>query len=161
MDPRRDEGDERVRGSWSPEEDAMLRRLVDLHGARNWTQISAGIPGRSGKSCRLRWCNQLSPDVHHQPFTMEEDKIIVSLTRRTVTSGPRLRGCCQAEQTTPSRITELDSPAVPQHRLRYGIGTSRVCSGGKHRFGVGVGALWSRGSTSRNRLGRASVGVWR
>ncbi|KAG0500887.1 hypothetical protein HPP92_000959 [Vanilla planifolia] len=70
--------DERIKGSWSPEEDAMLTRLVELHGARNWTLISSGIPGRSGKSCRLRWCNQLSPEVQHRPFTPGEDAVIVA-----------------------------------------------------------------------------------
>ncbi|KAF3336963.1 transcription factor MYB44-like protein [Carex littledalei] len=72
------EGHHRVKGSWSPEEDAMLTRLVERHGARNWSVISEGIPGRSGKSCRLRWCNQLSPAVHHRPFTPSEDATIVA-----------------------------------------------------------------------------------
>ncbi|KAF6170386.1 hypothetical protein GIB67_014316 [Kingdonia uniflora] len=68
---------DRIKGSWSPEEDANLTRLVEHHGARNWSIISSGIPGRSGKSCRLRWCNQLSPVVQHRPFTIAEDAIIV------------------------------------------------------------------------------------
>ncbi|KAL2317115.1 hypothetical protein Fmac_030991 [Flemingia macrophylla] len=70
-------GEDRVKGSWSPQEDAMLLRLVSEHGARNWSLISSGIPGRSGKSCRLRWCNQLSPEVQHRPFTPAEDRIII------------------------------------------------------------------------------------
>ncbi|KAL6003335.1 hypothetical protein ACLOJK_023558 [Asimina triloba] len=68
---------ERIKGSWSPDEDAKLIKLIEHHGARNWSLISAGIPGRSGKSCRLRWCNQLSPSVHHRPFTPEEDAAII------------------------------------------------------------------------------------
>ncbi|KAL5229562.1 hypothetical protein ABZP36_028338 [Zizania latifolia] len=66
-----------VKGSWSPEEDELLRGAVERHGARNWTAISGEVPGRSGKSCRLRWCNQLSPVVHRRPFTPEEDALIV------------------------------------------------------------------------------------
>lgn len=69
-------GDNKVKGSWSPQEDEMLLKLVEERGPRNWSLISAGIPGRSGKSCRLRWCNQLSPSVQHRPFTPEEDDII-------------------------------------------------------------------------------------
>ncbi|KAH8962330.1 hypothetical protein BDL97_05G096200 [Sphagnum fallax] len=68
---------DRIKGPWSPEEDAALQRLVEKHGARNWSLISKGIPGRSGKSCRLRWCNQLSPLVHHRPFTALEDSAII------------------------------------------------------------------------------------
>ncbi|KAI3932308.1 hypothetical protein MKW98_025028 [Papaver atlanticum] len=70
-------GGDRLRGSWSQEEDTKLKTLVELHGARNWSLISSGIPNRSGKSCRLRWCNQLSPAVQHMPFTPAEDEIIV------------------------------------------------------------------------------------
>lgn len=40
--------------------------------------IAQGIPARSGKSCRLRWCNQLDPSVKHKPFTEDEDRIIVA-----------------------------------------------------------------------------------
>ncbi|EEF34073.1 transcription factor MYB73 [Ricinus communis] len=68
---------ERIKGSWSPQEDANLIKLVEQHGPRNWSLISTGIPGRSGKSCRLRWCNQLSPEVQHRPFTPDEDAVIV------------------------------------------------------------------------------------
>ncbi|KAL0890427.1 hypothetical protein Bca101_014410 [Brassica carinata] len=69
---------DRVKGPWSQEEDEQLRRMVEKYGPRNWSAISRSIPGRSGKSCRLRWCNQLSPEVEHRPFSAEEDEAIVS-----------------------------------------------------------------------------------
>ncbi|KAL8039271.1 hypothetical protein ABFX02_10G024600 [Erythranthe guttata] len=68
---------DRVKGPWSPDEDAMLSQLVSNFGARNWSLIARGIPGRSGKSCRLRWCNQLDPAVKRKPFTDEEDRMIL------------------------------------------------------------------------------------
>ncbi|KAL7119042.1 hypothetical protein ACP275_02G038400 [Erythranthe tilingii] len=68
---------DRIKGPWSTEEDELLKKLVERHGARNWSLICRSIPGRSGKSCRLRWCNQLSPEVKHRPFTAEEDDTIL------------------------------------------------------------------------------------
>ncbi|KAK8483542.1 hypothetical protein V6N13_052627 [Hibiscus sabdariffa] len=68
---------DRIKGPWSPNEDNLLHRLVQKHGPRNWSLISKSIPGRSGKSCRLRWCNQLSPQVQHRSFTAEEDETII------------------------------------------------------------------------------------
>nr|TKS17599.1 transcriptional activator Myb-like [Populus alba] len=68
----------KVKGPWSPEEDAVLSQLVSKFGARNWSLIARGIPGRSGKSCRLRWCNQLDPCLTRKPFTEEEDRIIIA-----------------------------------------------------------------------------------
>ncbi|RWR82981.1 MYB transcription factor TaMYB1 [Cinnamomum micranthum f. kanehirae] len=68
---------EEVRGRWRTDEDEKLRRAVKEHGAKNWSVICTYIPGRSAKSCRLRWQNQLSPDVNHSPFTLEEDLEIV------------------------------------------------------------------------------------
>ncbi|KAB2630563.1 transcription factor MYB44-like [Pyrus ussuriensis x Pyrus communis] len=75
---RRKSGRDNVKGPWSPEEDAVLTRLVSNFGARNWSLIARGIDGRSGKSCRLRWCNQLDPAVKRKPFTDEEDRMIVA-----------------------------------------------------------------------------------
>lgn len=69
--------DERIKGPWSPEEDAILSKCVEKFGARNWSLIARTIPGRSGKSCRLRWCNQLNPGVNRKPFTEEEDCKII------------------------------------------------------------------------------------
>ncbi|CAH8358835.1 unnamed protein product [Eruca vesicaria subsp. sativa] len=68
---------DRIKGPWSPEEDELLQTLVQKHGPRNWSLISKSIPGRSGKSCRLRWCNQLSPEVEHRAFSPEEDETIL------------------------------------------------------------------------------------
>src|ERR1044072_9357199 len=73
---------DRIKGPWSPEEDEALQRLVEKHGARNWSLISKSIPGRSGKSCRLRWCNQLSPQVEHRAFTAGEGDTIIRAAGR-------------------------------------------------------------------------------
>ncbi|CAK9162560.1 unnamed protein product [Ilex paraguariensis] len=71
------DGDRVKKGQWGAEEDVWLRKLVQRYGPRNWALISKSIPGRSGKSCRLRWYNQLSPAVDHTAFTPAEDGIIV------------------------------------------------------------------------------------
>ncbi|KAJ6832345.1 putative MYB DNA-binding domain superfamily protein [Iris pallida] len=72
---------DRIKGPWSPEEDEALHNEVRKHGPRNWSVICKSIPGRSGKSCRLRWCNQLSPQVEHRPFSAEEDAAIIRAHR--------------------------------------------------------------------------------
>nr|KYP64545.1 Transcription factor MYB44 [Cajanus cajan] len=69
---------DRIKGPWSAEEDRILTRLVERYGPRNWSLISRYIKGRSGKSCRLRWCNQLSPSVQHRPFSPQEDQTIIA-----------------------------------------------------------------------------------
>ncbi|GKD79314.1 transcription factor MYB44-like protein [Tanacetum coccineum] len=68
----------KIKGPWSAEEDRVLTRLVDTYGPKNWSLISKYIKGRSGKSCRLRWCNQLSPNVQHRPFSISEDETILA-----------------------------------------------------------------------------------
>lgn len=59
------------------QEDDLLRRLIMQHGPKNWSVIAGGIPGRSGKSCRLRWCNQLNPEVKKEPFSEWEDAVVI------------------------------------------------------------------------------------
>ncbi|CAM0952882.1 unnamed protein product [Alopecurus aequalis] len=69
------------RGTWSPEEDELLRGYVRTHGAGgNWIALprKAGL-NRCGKSCRLRWLNYLRPDIKHGGYTHQEDLLICSL----------------------------------------------------------------------------------
>ncbi|KAG0494368.1 hypothetical protein HPP92_005362 [Vanilla planifolia] len=62
------------RGHWRPGEDEKLRRLVQEFGPQNWNSIAEKLQGRSGKSCRLRWFNQLDPRINRRPFSEEEEE---------------------------------------------------------------------------------------
>ncbi|KAJ6397817.1 hypothetical protein OIU77_018764 [Salix suchowensis] len=62
------------RGHWRPAEDEKLQQLVDQFGPQNWNFIAEHLQGRSGKSCRLRWYNQLDPNINKRPFTEEEEE---------------------------------------------------------------------------------------
>ncbi|KAJ7565992.1 hypothetical protein O6H91_02G084200 [Diphasiastrum complanatum] len=62
------------RGHWRPAEDKRLKELVAQHGPHNWNLIAQALPGRSGKSCRLRWFNQLDPRINREPFTEDEEE---------------------------------------------------------------------------------------
>ncbi|XP_072970375.1 transcription factor MYB54-like [Typha angustifolia] len=69
------------RGHWRPGEDDKLRRLVEEYGPQNWNSIAEMLPGRSGKSCRLRWFNQLDPRINKRPFTDEEEDRLLAAHR--------------------------------------------------------------------------------
>lgn len=67
-----------ARGHWRPHEDSKLKELVGLYGPQNWNLIAEKLEGRSGKSCRLRWFNQLDPRINRKAFTEEEEERLLT-----------------------------------------------------------------------------------
>lgn len=69
------------RGHWRPAEDAKLKELVAQYGPQNWNLIAEKLEGRSGKSCRLRWFNQLDPRINRRAFSEEEEEKLLTAHR--------------------------------------------------------------------------------
>jgi len=67
------------KGTWSKSEDIILQRIVILHGFRNWTEIARLIPKRTAKQCRERWHQNLAPHLSKQPFSSEDDELLLKL----------------------------------------------------------------------------------
>ncbi|CAL4957234.1 unnamed protein product [Urochloa decumbens] len=70
-----------ARGHWRPAEDAKLKELVAQFGPQNWNLIAEKLDGRSGKSCRLRWFNQLDPRINRRAFSEEEEERLMAAHR--------------------------------------------------------------------------------
>ncbi|KAF3943196.1 hypothetical protein ACB098_03G173400 [Castanea mollissima] len=70
-----------ARGHWRPAEDTKLKELVALYGPQNWNLIAEKLEGRSGKSCRLRWFNQLDPRINRRAFSEEEEERLMQAHR--------------------------------------------------------------------------------
>ncbi|KAL2344541.1 hypothetical protein Fmac_005826 [Flemingia macrophylla] len=70
-----------ARGHWRPAEDSKLKELVALYGPQNWNLIADKLEGRSGKSCRLRWFNQLDPRINRRAFSEEEEERLMQAHR--------------------------------------------------------------------------------
>ena len=64
------------RKHWTTEEDEAIKDLMGLFPEAKWTEISKklhelGISGRTGKQCRERWFNHLSPDIRKDKWSDE------------------------------------------------------------------------------------------
>jgi len=66
-----------IKGPWTPQEDQILVELVKKHGPKKWKVIAAALPNRIAKQCRERWCHHLCPGIRKDPWTEEEDAIII------------------------------------------------------------------------------------
>mmetsp|Transcript_6093 Transcript_6093/g.12408 ORF Transcript_6093/g.12408 Transcript_6093/m.12408 type:complete len:698 (+) Transcript_6093:757-2850(+) len=68
-----------VKGPWLESEDRVIIDLINAHGLGNikWSEIAASLPGRLGKQCRERWVNHLDPDLRKDPWSEEEDRILL------------------------------------------------------------------------------------
>ncbi|XP_059451255.1 transcription factor MYB114-like [Corylus avellana] len=68
------------KGTWTKEEDILLRHWVENHGEGKWHQIPhrAGL-NRCRKSCRMRWLNYLKPNVKRGGFAADEVDLIIRL----------------------------------------------------------------------------------
>ncbi|RQM26432.1 hypothetical protein B5M09_004760 [Aphanomyces astaci] len=67
-----------LKGAWSAEEDDVLRTLMTKFGVGNirWADVANHIQGRTGKQCRERWRNCLSPDINKGEWTHSEDEVM-------------------------------------------------------------------------------------
>ena len=66
-----------VKGPWTKEEDENVIRLVEKYGVKSWSFIARQLDGRLGKQCRERWYNHLNPNINKDPWTDEEDRLII------------------------------------------------------------------------------------
>ena len=66
-----------IKGPWTPEEDNAVIELVKQYGIKSWSFIARQLKGRLGKQCRERWHNHLNPGISKEPWTVEEDRIII------------------------------------------------------------------------------------
>lgn len=85
LEARKEENSDRFklcsRGHWKPAEDAQLKELVSQYGPQNWNLIAEKLEGRSGKSCRLRWFNQLDPRINRGAFSEAEEERLLAAHR--------------------------------------------------------------------------------
>ena len=65
------------RHKFSPEEDIIIRTLVEKHGKKRWKKIAAFIPGRTARQCRERYIYYLQPHLINGPWTVEEDNMLI------------------------------------------------------------------------------------
>lgn len=69
----------RTRRTWSNEEDAVVKQLVQKYGY-NWSKISTEMNHiRSSKQIRDRWLSKLDPQIKKTEWTEEEDIMLVDL----------------------------------------------------------------------------------
>ena len=73
---------EQVKGPWSQTEDDQLSELVSRYGGKQWARIATMMPGRTGKQCRERWCNNLDPTLKKGEWTHDEDLTILRLHKK-------------------------------------------------------------------------------
>jgi len=66
-----------VKGPWTAPEDERLVQLVREFGPKKWKAIASHLPNRIAKQCRERWCHHLCPGINKDPWTEQEDKIII------------------------------------------------------------------------------------
>ena len=66
------------RKKFTSTEDSMIKKLVKIHGTKDWTKISKEIEGRSAKECKGRWINYLSPDITINPSDRNKFKSIMN-----------------------------------------------------------------------------------
>jgi hypothetical protein len=66
------------RRMFSPEDDEELRNLVTTFGESSWTDIAIRMPlGFTSRQCRERWRNYVSPSLHRQSWTDEDDRKLI------------------------------------------------------------------------------------
>ncbi|KAI5433472.1 transcription factor MYB35 [Lathyrus oleraceus] len=68
------------KGTWSSEEDQVLREYVIKYGIGKWDSLRKKTKlARDGRSCRLRWLNHLNPILKKCSFNEEEGRKLVHL----------------------------------------------------------------------------------
>jgi hypothetical protein len=62
---------------FTPADDAVIMRSRLLVPPESWKTIASRLDGRTPQNCRQRWLYFLSPEIRFEPWTLEEDRLLV------------------------------------------------------------------------------------
>ena len=66
---------------WTPEEDALLAKIVQGSESVNWKAAEAQFPGKTSQQIFERWTKVLDPTLLKGSWTREEDEMIITFVR--------------------------------------------------------------------------------
>lgn len=64
------------KGRWKPEEDKHLIISVAFNGTI-WSRVAETVPTKTDVQCRERWINVLTPEIKSEPWSREEDELLM------------------------------------------------------------------------------------
>jgi hypothetical protein len=70
------------RRRFTADEDAVITRGMQSDPPDSWHHIAKRLPGHTVRQCRERWLNYLSPDIRSEPWSPEEDQLLVEKIRQ-------------------------------------------------------------------------------
>lgn len=71
------------KGNWTQDEDEMISKIVTQTGPKNWSKVALQLgTGRTGKQIRERWTHHLNPEVNKNPWSDQEDLILMQAHAR-------------------------------------------------------------------------------
>uniref|UniRef100_A0A7S3G4L6 Uncharacterized protein n=1 Tax=Palpitomonas bilix TaxID=652834 RepID=A0A7S3G4L6_9EUKA len=69
------------KGTWRQTEDICLLAAVEGWG-RNWAKVAEHVQGRTDVQCRERFVNVLDPSLNRQPWSSQEDDLLLQIIKR-------------------------------------------------------------------------------
>ncbi|KAK8881319.1 hypothetical protein M9Y10_004054 [Tritrichomonas musculus] len=76
---------------FTKEEDNLLTMAALSFGSESWNSIAQYVPGKTPKQCRDRWTNYLHPSLNFQPWSDQEDQLLVNLVNSHGTHWSKMR----------------------------------------------------------------------
>jgi hypothetical protein len=62
---------------WTTEDNEKLQAVVEDIGTGNWDEVAARVVTRTARQCRERWQNYLCASVPREPWTNDEDRLLL------------------------------------------------------------------------------------
>lgn len=82
-----------VKNKFTIEEDKLLTELASKSKVHNWNEIAEKIGTRNARQCRERWNNYLDPSLRQDPWTEEEDRLLLAKHREFGTHWNKISKC--------------------------------------------------------------------
>ena len=70
-----------IKNKFTAEEDKLLIELASKSKVHNWNDIAEQLGTRNARQCRERWNNYLNPTLRNDPWTEEEDRLLLEKHR--------------------------------------------------------------------------------
>ena len=62
---------------FTEQDDEKLKQVIQEIGTKSWIEVANRMGDRNPRQCKERWENYLNPSINNNPFTKEEDELLI------------------------------------------------------------------------------------